>query len=207
MTARFTSTVIAVALRALPSLATTSICESTQAEREARAITMAARAFHADYGVFPPNDTWLTELAFPSNAVINSRQILYLDVAPRGAGFADPWGLPYHYRNPGKRNTQSVDVWSTGKDRTSESDGDDADDINNWNTKRPWLTAAAYRWEPCNSWVMRNTALTLLMGLGGLLIIFIVIRKARTSGSSVFLTRGTPPAGQESRRGSESAEP
>ena len=29
----------------------------------------------------------------------------------------------------------------------------------------------------------------------------------RTSGSSVFLTRGTPPAGQESRRGSESAEP
>ena len=30
---------------------------------------------------------------------------------------------------------------------------------------------------------------------------------SRTSGSSVFLTRGTPPAGQESRRGSESAEP
>ena len=29
----------------------------------------------------------------------------------------------------------------------------------------------------------------------------------RTSGSSVVLTRGTPPAGQESRRGSESAEP
>ena len=32
-------------------------------------------------------------------------------------------------------------------------------------------------------------------------------KAARTSGSSVFLTRGTPLAEQESRRGSESAEP
>ena len=32
-------------------------------------------------------------------------------------------------------------------------------------------------------------------------------RRRPTSGSSVFLTRGTPLAGQESRRGSESAEP
>ena len=30
---------------------------------------------------------------------------------------------------------------------------------------------------------------------------------ARTIGSSVFLTRGTPLAGQEARRGSKSAEP
>ena len=34
-----------------------------------------------------------------------------------------------------------------------------------------------------------------------------MIENRRTSGSSVFLTRGTPLAGQESRRGSESAEP
>jgi hypothetical protein len=34
-----------------------------------------------------------------------------------------------------------------------------------------------------------------------------IVRERPTSGSSVFLTRGTPLAGQESRRGSESAEP
>jgi hypothetical protein len=33
------------------------------------------------------------------------------------------------------------------------------------------------------------------------------INKARTSGSSVFLTRGTPLAGQDARQSSESAEP
>ncbi len=39
----------------------------------------------------------------------------------------DPWGKPYAYRNPGKKNPQGFDIYSLGPDR-QESD----DDIGNW---------------------------------------------------------------------------
>ncbi|HMO86483.1 MAG TPA: type II secretion system major pseudopilin GspG [Lacipirellulaceae bacterium] len=40
----------------------------------------------------------------------------------------DPWGNAYQYASPGKRNSDSFDVWSTGPDG---QDGTD-DDIGNW---------------------------------------------------------------------------
>lgn len=39
----------------------------------------------------------------------------------------DPWGSPYAYQNPGKKNPTSFDLYSLGPDRT-ESD----DDLGNW---------------------------------------------------------------------------
>ncbi len=39
----------------------------------------------------------------------------------------DPWGMKYNYRNPGRRNPESFDLFSFGPDRV-ESD----DDIGNW---------------------------------------------------------------------------
>ena len=59
-----------------------------------------------------------------------------------------------------------------------------------------------------NSGVGISTGLYLLVSAGLALILWRETAKtARTIGSSVFLTRGTPLAGQESRQGSESAEP
>lgn len=39
----------------------------------------------------------------------------------------DPWGLPYQYRNPGKQNPSTFDLFSTGPDKVES-----ADDIGNW---------------------------------------------------------------------------
>jgi general secretion pathway protein G len=36
----------------------------------------------------------------------------------------DPWGTPFIYRNPGKRNTGSYDVFSAGPDRKEGTDDD-----------------------------------------------------------------------------------
>lgn len=41
----------------------------------------------------------------------------------------DPWGNPYQYMFPGKKNAQSYDVWSMGPDGVDGTD----DDIGNWN--------------------------------------------------------------------------
>lgn len=40
----------------------------------------------------------------------------------------DPWGMPYEYRNPGRRNPSSFDLFSSGPDRKPDTE----DDIGNW---------------------------------------------------------------------------
>jgi len=40
----------------------------------------------------------------------------------------DPWGRKYQYRNPGKHNPQSYDVFSAGPDGQEGTD----DDVGNW---------------------------------------------------------------------------
>lgn len=40
----------------------------------------------------------------------------------------DPWGKKYQYRNPGKKNPQSYDVFSTGPDGQEGT----PDDLGNW---------------------------------------------------------------------------
>ena len=139
--------------------------ESMQAEMEIRAIAHAAKAFSLDYGKFPPNDLWLAELAHPSNAVVNTRRILYLEMDASGS---DPWGKRYNYRSPGIHNTNGVDVWSVGLDGESKSGGGDIDDINNWDK--------GYSWRPSYnrlSWSHRPTR-NLKIGACGVLLICIV---------------------------------
>jgi len=165
-----------VALVAPRCGATSYECPSIRAERELVWIAAAATMFRAEYGTLPSNENWLTELAFPSNAVINTRHTVYLEFASAGI---DPWGNPYHYLAPGKRNPQSVDVWSDGADRQSMTKGDDPDDINNWNKKRPWLHASPYRWEPCNSWLVRNEDTLLVATLAAIALVVLMIWRSR----------------------------
>ncbi len=40
----------------------------------------------------------------------------------------DPWGRPYQYRNPGKHNPDSYDIFSEGRDGQPDTE----DDIGNW---------------------------------------------------------------------------
>ncbi|MEZ0387621.1 MAG: type II secretion system major pseudopilin GspG [Verrucomicrobium sp.] len=40
----------------------------------------------------------------------------------------DPWGKPYQYRNPGKKNASSYDLYSMGPDGQEGT----VDDIGNW---------------------------------------------------------------------------
>jgi general secretion pathway protein G len=42
---------------------------------------------------------------------------------------SDPWGNPYQYEYPGKRNGDAPDIWSMGPDKASGTD----DDVGNWN--------------------------------------------------------------------------
>ena len=44
----------------------------------------------------------------------------------------DPWGHSYQYRNPGKHNPDSYDVFSIGRDGLPDTD----DDIGNWPDKK-----------------------------------------------------------------------
>ncbi len=44
------------------------------------------------------------------------------------AALMDPWGNPYQYRRPGKRNPDTYDIYSLGKDGQEGTE----DDIGNW---------------------------------------------------------------------------
>ena len=44
----------------------------------------------------------------------------------------DPWGRPYQYAFPGRRNATGPDVWSFGADGVEGGEGNDAD-VGNWN--------------------------------------------------------------------------
>ena len=146
--------------------------ESMLAEMEIRAIAYAAEAFFLDYSKFPPNDLWLAELAHPSNAVVNTRRILYLEMDESGS---DPWGKKYNYRSPGIHNTNGVDVWSVGLDGESVSGGGDIDDINNWDK--------AYSWRQSYnrlSWSHRPTRNLKIGAVGvSLICIALVLKKMR----------------------------
>ncbi len=74
---------------------------------------------------FPPSTEQglkaLVQQASSSPAPRNWRQLL--KEVPM-----DPWGMEYQYVAPGRRNTDSYDLFSAGKDRTAGTD----DDMGNW---------------------------------------------------------------------------
>jgi hypothetical protein len=70
-----------------------------------------------DNGSFPTNEQGLAAL------MSNEKGGPYLV----GELPNDPWGQPYHYRNPGVRNTDYCDLWSNGADSIEGT----ADDISN----------------------------------------------------------------------------
>ncbi len=92
----------------------------TAAQTQIAAFESAIDAFEVDNGRYPRGLDELIEL--PSDTP-NWRGPYLKKAAP-----LDPWGNPYVYECPGRRNTMGYDLYSVGPDGRAGGD----DDIGNW---------------------------------------------------------------------------
>lgn len=96
-----------------------------QAKTQVGLFKPGLEVYELKIGDFPTTSQGLEALrTAPADLADSSKWVQTLDtpIPP------DPWGNPYQYAYPGKRNTQKYDVWSYGPDG---QDGTD-DDIGNW---------------------------------------------------------------------------
>jgi len=125
---------IAAIVAASSLAAQAHIAPHIDAEMKIQMVTSACSAFESFYGVLPPQTNWFAELTASTNALLNQKKIVFLNAKD----IKDPWGRDLACRIPGTHNTASADVYSLGRDGRSSSAGNDPDDINNWNSRRPW---------------------------------------------------------------------
>lgn len=102
----------------------------TETRVRMRSIESALYSFESVNGSFPKSSNWWSELNGASNATINSQRENFAD-AVRYTN--DAWGNSFAYRYPGLTNQSGFDLYSTGADGHSASNGNDPDDIPNWN--------------------------------------------------------------------------
>ena len=97
----------------------------------------ACKQYRERYGAYPPstpdgNSSVLVRALGASHegkgGPLPPLIVFPADLLARPAGpILDEWGRPLRYLNPGVRNPQGVDLWSTGLDAL-----DPSDDITNW---------------------------------------------------------------------------
>jgi type II secretory pathway pseudopilin PulG len=158
------------------------------AEMQIRSLTMASSEFEAVYGVFPPETNWSGELMATTNAVLNYDKVVFLNT-----GIEDPWGRKLIYSYPGKHNSAGPDVYSLGKDGKSSSEGNDPDDINNWNDSMPWRS---YYGSASPGF---TTLVAIAVGLVILLVLYETIRKGTKSEQAASANGGLTTAPDKSR--------
>jgi len=97
--------------------------QKRRVDADLSAFKIALNLYRTDAGSFPTNEQGLDALVNkPSTGAAKSWE-------PYMKGEQlDPWGLPYGYANPGKKNKNEPDIWSFGPDMTDGTD----DDIGNW---------------------------------------------------------------------------
>lgn len=101
-------------------------------------ISSAIELFKQDLGKYPPQNMGLSSLyKIPPGEKFQKWNGPYLD-NKHCRIMTDGWGNNYVYRNPGIYNIKSYDLYSLGEDSKSASEGNDDDDINNWNPKDTW---------------------------------------------------------------------
>ncbi len=96
-------------------------------------LEIAIEQYYDDNRTYP--STGITNLKTtlqPSDST--SKQYIELDddEVDSDNNIVDQWGNPFVYTQPGTQNTTTYDLYSNGSDGVSVSNGDDADDINNW---------------------------------------------------------------------------
>lgn len=92
--------------------------------------------YQSDTGKFPSSEEGLTALIIrPENSEVTNWLGPYL--ACNKIPLA-PWCNPFIYKFPGNRNKENYDLYSTGLDGTTLSNGNDEDDLNNWQNDEEW---------------------------------------------------------------------
>ena len=82
--------------------------------------------YFMDHGRYPLTAEGLEALLSPSDSVdLSKGEWPYIDPS---AAKLDPWGMPYQYEYPGRRNPNGYDLWSLGPDMASDT----GDEIGNW---------------------------------------------------------------------------
>jgi general secretion pathway protein G len=132
-------------------------------------ISTALKLFDDDCGRYPTTAEGLDSLFHrPPNVPPEKWHGAYL-TGVRTPG--DPWDHPYVYRCPGVHNTNTFDLYSCGPDGKSAGEGDDPDDINNWNPASPLVRVESH-------YVTGGRAI--IYGLGAVVILlFLAIQSGR----------------------------
>lgn len=99
---------------------------TVKAKQDIQTIESALKRYRLDNYRYPTNQQGLQALVKkPTTQPVPKNWHGYLDRLP-----SDPWGNPYHYRNPGEHGT--IDVFTNGRDGKPGGQELDAD-IGNWN--------------------------------------------------------------------------
>jgi general secretion pathway protein G len=98
--------------------------KATKAKADLLAFKEMLAGYELDNGMLPTTEQGIKALwAKPTVEPIPPRWHKKLDEET-----LDPWGHPYQYRYPGKKNPDKYDVYSMGEDGLPDTD----DDIGNW---------------------------------------------------------------------------
>lgn len=94
------------------------VAKIQRAEQDIANIYSALKLYEARNNQMPDQNQGLEALVNPPSAGTPAPNwVRLMDSLP-----VDPWGIPYQYRNPGKRDPSGVDVFSYGPDRKESSD-------------------------------------------------------------------------------------
>jgi len=115
---------------ALTSAAFLEHAKAIKARAEVEQIMMASELFEEEYGGYPDQETWMLDLTADANSTLNTKQKVFIDLS--NEEFQDPWGEAYQYFLVDVDGKSIPRTYSTGRDRTTATNGNDPDDIPSW---------------------------------------------------------------------------
>lgn len=100
------------------------VARDTRVKSDIQSISTQLKLYQATNGFYPSTEQGLDALVHQPTTVPKPKQWrLLFEKLP-----TDPWGNPYHYVTPGKKNPSSFDLYSAGGDLKPDTE----DDIGNW---------------------------------------------------------------------------
>ncbi len=93
------------------------VAKDKRVEADIQAITTALGMYEIQNLTLPTTDQGLEALVNRPSSGTVKRWRRIMDQVP-----LDPWGNPYQYRRPGKKNPQKYDIYSKGSDGVESED-------------------------------------------------------------------------------------
>lgn len=104
------------------------IAQETRVKTDLQSISTQIKIYQSQNGFLPSTEQGLEALVNEPNTNPKPKQWHQLfEKLP-----TDPWGNPYHYTAPGKKNPKSFDLYSAGGDLKPGT----TDDIGNWEKEK-----------------------------------------------------------------------